>query len=65
MNSPVLCQCPSSMSVYEGGLGLHEGYVGIQNVEGGYRGMHVVIVGGGVGMASVGAQDGVSAPHAA
>jgi hypothetical protein len=32
---------------------------------GGRRGMHVVIVGGGVGMASVGPQDGVIAPHEA
>jgi hypothetical protein len=35
------------MSVWamNGLIGVHQGCVGIQNVEGGYRGMHVVIVG--------------------
>jgi hypothetical protein len=53
------------MSVWamSGGIGVHQGCVGIQEGEGGYRGMHVVMVGGGVGMASVGPQDGVIAPH--
>jgi hypothetical protein len=46
-------------------IGVHQGCVGISEGDGGYRGMHVVIVGGGVGMAIVGPQDGVNAPHEA
>jgi hypothetical protein len=67
MHSPVLCSCPPSILVWamRGVKGAHQGCVGIREGEGGYRGMHVVIVGGGRGMAGVGPQDGVIAPHEA
>jgi hypothetical protein len=44
------------MSVWamRGGMGVHQGCVGIPEGEGGYRDMHVVIVGGAVGMVSGG-----------